>query len=105
MSNPHPKPSEQWPLEDNFKTTRQLLLKTKTKNILDDHHQKYGDHVPPFDLQVPGDQRGGVHDLQMLNHNVPSECLLNLPACRPVDKKKETDRQTDRQSQRKYKIM
>ena len=44
-----------WPLEGNradFAT-----------NLMENHDSESGDHVPPFDLQGPGDQ-GGVHDFQ-----------------------------------------
>ena len=47
--------------------------------------------VPPrLDLQGPGDQIGGVHDLQMLNDDIPR----NLPGCLPVDRETVIGRQT-----------
>ena len=43
--------SEGLPLEDN----RVDFVKIMMEN----HGKQSGDHVTPFDLQVPGDQRGG----------------------------------------------
>ena len=67
-----------WPLEGNRADSRKFLSQN--------HDQKSGDHVPPFDLQSTGDQRG-VHDRQIFGRDFDLKISENLPGCLPVASK------------------